>query len=147
MEPNESRPDPADPDEATGVAEPAAHPARRHAQDPALGEAVQLDPAETLEGDPGDDPLDSGYVPPDRPSPPTRRGVTAEELRDGAPMDERLAEEADAEPDESTRSDRIAPDDDPDSDTLSGRDVGLSGGAASAEEAAMHDSRPESDRE
>lgn len=119
--------------------------AERHAQSPTLGEAVQLDAAETLEGDPGDEPLDSGYVPPDRPSPPTRRGVTAEELRSGAPMDERLAEEADDTPGDPDRSGRIAPDEDPGTDTLSGRDVGLSGGAASAEEAAMHETQPKPD--
>jgi len=121
-------------------------PTGRHSQSPELGEAVQLDPAETLEGDPGDDPLDSGYVPPDRPSPPTRRGVTAEELRDGAPLDQRLAEEAPDEPADPARSGRLAPDDDPDSDSLSGRDVGIAGGAASAEEAAMHESAPNSEQ-
>lgn len=148
MEPNEGRADPdydavpADPDMAADDAERSVD---RHAQSSALGEAVQLDPAETLESDPGDDPLDSGYIPPDRPNPSMRHGVTAEELRTGAPMDERLAAETEDEPADPTRSGRIAPDDDPDSDSTVGRDVGMSGGAASAEEAAMHETRPRSD--
>lgn len=92
---------------------------------PDLGAAVQLDNAETLDGPAGGaDALDAGYVPPDRP-------YALDE--DGAPdtLDERLArerpEELSGDPD---RSGRLSAD---------GAEVGIDGGAASAEEAAVHD--------
>lgn len=151
----------------------------RHAQQHDLGDAVQLDNAETLAGPIGDDPLDSGWVPPDRP-------VAVDRDPDGETIEERLAEE---EPDEDDgdgeassydpelaytalpeaeeyadevdaelgvgpgfageedegygeRAGRlVAPDEgahgDDESDMI-GTDVGIDGGAASAEEAAVH---------
>ena len=152
-----------------------------HAQQHDLGDAVQLDTAETLAGPPNDDPLDSGWVPPDRPVAMDRTGVTAWEQRDGTPLDERLSEEEpdvgaadmeDADPenpdpgdadtedpdtenpdtenpdpgDAGTEADPragrlVAPDEgvyqDQEPDALAD-DVGVDGGAASAEEAAMH---------
>ena len=65
---------------------------------PDLGEFVQEDPAETLVGSIGSDPLDAGYIPPDRP---------------------------------------FGLDDDQATSRIDGG--GIDGGAASAEEAAMHD--------
>ena len=143
----------------------------RHAQQHDLGEAVQLDNAETLAGPPNDDPLDSGWVPPDRPVALDRTGVTAREQREGGSLEERLreeepeerlreedseewqggddleeslpgddAEEADLEPHQ--RAGRlVAPDEGAHADEepdLVASDVGVDGGAASAEEAAMH---------
>ena len=65
----------------------------RHSQDPELGDAIQLDSSETLEGDPNDDPLDRGYIPPDRPFGAEHTGTTAEEQLAGESLDERSAEE------------------------------------------------------
>jgi Family of unknown function (DUF5709) len=125
-----------------------------HAQQHDLGDAVQLDNAETLAGPLDDDPLDSGWIPPDRPVAVDRTGVTAREQRDGGSLEERLREEepevgeeepelgegAREEPD--PRAGRlVAPDEgahaDEEPDAVAG-DVGVDGGAASAEEAAMH---------
>jgi Family of unknown function (DUF5709) len=129
----------------------------------------QLDPAESLEGDPRDDPLDAGYIPPDRWSPAERFGTTEAEEREGESLDQLLAEE-EPEPDPyaegdsafpagetpygdpqdaplaadypEPRSGRLVAEDegahpraDPD---LVARDVGVDGGAAGAEEAAVH---------
>jgi len=112
-----------------------------------LGDAIQLDNAETLAGSPREDHLDAGWVPPDRPVALNRTGVTAQEQADGASLEERLREE---EPDtqdapmqeRDPRAGRlVAPDEgahaDEESDAVA-IDAGISGGAASAEEAAMH---------
>lgn len=114
-----------------------------------LGESVQLDPEETLEGEPTTDPLDAGYVPPDRPFAVDDRATTAAGQRDGDSLDERLARE---EPDlagegpadtADPRSGRLVADEEgagPDTEAdLVGHDVGIDGGAASAEEAAVHE--------
>jgi hypothetical protein len=96
-----------------------------------------------------DDPLDEGYSPPERYSPLIRKG-------EHETLDERLAEEI-PEPDSDEVQDQeivddgevgeeragrlvepnegIGPDAEPD---LVGTDVGIDGGAASAEEAAVH---------
>ncbi|HEX3813408.1 MAG TPA: DUF5709 domain-containing protein [Mycobacteriales bacterium] len=116
----------------------------RHAQSPALGEAIQLDAGDTLEGDPGDDALDSGYVPPDRPSGMGRSGLTTAEEIEGESLDDRLRQETDTDDDalDDTRAGRLVADDEGvRSDTtaeLAADDVGIDGGAASAEEAAVH---------
>lgn len=143
----------------------------RHAQQPDLGESVQLDNAETLAGPIDDDPLDSGWIPPDRPLALDRdpenetleERLTEEEPDEdeegdfdpelaytALPEAEEYAAEVDAElgrereedylPDE--RAGRlVAPDEglgpDEEKDLL-GTDVGIDGGAASAEEAAVH---------
>jgi len=57
-----------------------------------------LDAADTLEGDPGDDPLDQGIVAPDRWSAGQRYGTTPNEARAGESLDQLLAEE-EPEPD------------------------------------------------
>jgi len=109
-----------------------------------------LDAADTLEGDPGDDPLDQGIVAPDRWSAGQRYGTTPNEERAGESLDQLLAEE---EPDEDVdglllddgadpRAGRLVAEDegahaDEEADLVA-RDVGIDAGAASAEEAAMH---------
>ncbi len=63
-------------------------------------EGGTLDATDTLDGDPGDDPLDQGIVPPDR-SPSGRGerfGTTLAEERTGESLDQLLAEE-EPEPD------------------------------------------------
>ena len=115
-----------------------------------------LDASDTLEGDPGDDPLDTGIAPPDRWSAGERFGTTLAEERAGESLDQLLAEEepepdpyADSElpegrslpADSQARAGLVAedqgahPDTEPD---LVAYDVGIDGGAASAEEAAVH---------
>jgi hypothetical protein len=121
-----------------------------------------LDPSDTLEGEPGDDPLDQGYAAPDRWSAGEGFGTTSAEERAGESLDQLLAEEepepdpyadepedvneADEAPLEgpaAARAGRLVaedegahPDEEPD---LVARDVGIDAGAASAEEAAVHE--------
>jgi hypothetical protein len=128
---------------------------------------ASLDAADTLDGDPGDDPLDQGIAPPDRWSPAERFGNTAEEQEEGESLDDLLGEEepeadpyaeaegeerrdgedrraddvfGDAEPE--PRAGRLVAEDEgahPDVEPdLVARDVGIDAGAASAEEAAVH---------
>ena len=111
---------------------------------PDLGEAVQLDTAETLVGPAGDDvdPLDAGYSPPDRPYVLDDVELTSGGAEDET-LDQRLArEEPEEMPVDLDRAGRLA---DPEQDGamdrpdgLEGQDVGVDGGAASAEEAAVH---------
>jgi len=98
-----------------------------------------------------DDPLDEGYSPPEREPAHLRHGMTREEMRRGETLDERLAEEEpDIDPyadvnDYGTADPRagrlVAPDEgygeDEEKDEVA-EDVGFAGGAASAEEAAVH---------
>lgn len=111
---------------------------------PDLGGAVQLTTSDTLAGPAGDvDALDAGYVPPDRPYVVEDDDVTAGGQLRGDTLDERLAREVPEEvPVDVDRAGRLA---DPAQDGALGRvdaldaqDVGIDGGAASAEEAAMH---------
>jgi hypothetical protein len=151
------------------------------------------DASETLAGNPGDDPLDTGLAPPERWSAAMRYGTTAEEQEKGESLDQLLAEEEpdvpadedDEDEDEddkeddadyASNADYTASDDDdedddediadqdldgqllddgpdpragrlvaPDEGTradgeadLVATDVGIDGGGASAEEAALH---------
>ncbi|GGY82309.1 DUF5709 domain-containing protein [Streptomyces omiyaensis] len=120
-----------------------------------------LDREDTLDG-PGGDPLDEGYSPPERPLGAERVGVTAAERMRGESLDERLAEEEPevAVPDGDGLGDTTDTDGELLDDQVGGRragrlmaedrgtgpvtsephahDVGIDGGAASAEEAAMH---------
>ena len=132
------------------------------------------DAYDTLDGEPGDDPLDRGVAPPERWSAGIRYGTTAEEEQEGESLDQLLAEEEpdvqaddgaeDDEPLGSVTDDPDAADEDVDGlllddgpDPRSGRlvaddegahadseadlvahDVGIDGGAASAEEGAVH---------
>jgi len=52
-----------------------------------------LDSGDTLDGPPGDDPLDRGVVPPERWSAGIRFGTTEAEQADGESLDQLLAEE------------------------------------------------------
>ena len=123
-----------------------------------------LDASDTLDGDPGDDPLDTGIIPPDRWSAGERFGTTLAEEREGESLEALLAEEQpepdpyaedEADPEAGLPADGPEPYDEPQPragrlvsedegahpDTeadLVARDVGIDGGAAGAEEAAIH---------
>jgi Family of unknown function (DUF5709) len=100
-----------------------------------LGEAIQLDPAETLDGSLDADALDAGWVPPDRPLVSEDDAMTARGQQDGESLEDRLArEEPETAPADPGRAGRI----EDTGDGLTGVDVGIDGGAASAEEAAVH---------
>jgi len=73
---------------------------RHESQD--LEDYEVLDSSDTLDGAPGDDPLDRGVVTPDRWSAGIRYGTTAEEQQEGASLDQLLAEE---EPDATLEAD------------------------------------------
>ena len=130
-----------------------------------------LDASDTLDGEPGDDPLDRGVATPERWSAGMSFGTTAAEQQEGESLDRLLAEEEpdtafdadDQEPWDSTGDENVADEDidglllddgpDPragrlvaedegahpvDEADLVARDTGIDGGAASAEEAAVH---------
>ncbi|MFH9467872.1 DUF5709 domain-containing protein [Streptomyces clavifer] len=121
-----------------------------------------LDPENVLDEPDLDDVLDAGYSPPEKPLGVSKYGTTGEEQREGESLDRRLAQEvpeedplpadpADAGPEDNgpeevdagdERAGRVAvADEEPGSarnNRVLGRDVGIDGGAASAEEAAVH---------
>jgi hypothetical protein len=119
-------------------------------------DAGVLEPEDTLM-DRGVSPaIDEGYSPPERPLAVDRRGTTAAEQREGETLDQRLAEE---EPDPALedddnaeilddnevgrlRSGRLVAEDEgvgeDEEKDLVASDIGIDGGAASAEEAAVH---------
>lgn len=68
---------------------------RHESQD--LEDYEVLDASDTLDGKPGDDPLDRGVATPDRWSAGVRFGTTTEEEQEGESLDQHLAEE---EPDD-----------------------------------------------
>jgi hypothetical protein len=140
-----------------------------------LGDFEVLDGSDTLDGAPGDDPLDRGVATPERWSSGMRYGTTAEEQQSGESLDQLLAEEEpeptasldDGLPEEDDWDENATDDDidrfaaaegaddragrlvadDQDADDrlypalspdLIGRDAGIDGGGASAEEAAVH---------
>ena len=110
---------------------------------PDLGASVQLESEETLAAPAGDrDGLDAGYSPPDRPYLAEEDEVTARGMREGDSLDERLSRERGDEPVDADRSGRIALADEGAAletpDAMDGVDVGIDGGAAAAEEAAVH---------
>ncbi|HEU0129115.1 MAG TPA: DUF5709 domain-containing protein, partial [Pseudonocardiaceae bacterium] len=111
--------------------------------------------SESLVAPVGADGLDAGYVPPDRPYLLDEQRLTAAELSEPETLDERLARER---PDvlqapeeivdiDTTRAGRIMPAEaDPDGEpanSIEATDVGVDGGAASAEEAAMRVVEPD----
>ena len=111
---------------------------------PDLGAAVQLETAESLVGPvDGNDAVDAGYSPPDRPYALDDDELTVAGQAAGETLDERLAREVPEEvPVDADRAGRLA---DPEqlgvmerTDSMEGQDVGIDGGAASAEEAAVH---------
>ncbi|MGW5431450.1 DUF5709 domain-containing protein [Streptomyces sp. NPDC004059] len=110
-----------------------------------------------------DDVLDEGYSPPERPLAVTKQGTTAAEQHEGETLDERLGQEVpdvtaplgddigdlpggegepvDPEAGEARAGRLVAPDEGAHTDTVKeevARDVGIDGGAAGAEEAAVH---------
>jgi hypothetical protein len=135
-----------------------------------LGDYEVEDASDTLDGDPGDDPLDRGVAAPQHWSAASRFGTTGEEQQTGESLDQLLAEEIpddtddlDDEPENidgdddaadedvdglllddgsAPRAGRLVAEDEgahPDREAdLVAEDVGIDGGAATAEEAAMH---------
>ncbi|MBN8883448.1 hypothetical protein EDD28_1974 [Salana multivorans] len=104
----------------------------------------QLQPEDTLEQSRVDDSLDEGFIPPDEDR-RSRWGETALEEELGEPLDLRLAQElpdvwvASSRGQEMDRSGRIeGVTEGSFSQDSFARDVGVAGGAASAEEAAVH---------
>ncbi|WP_327287175.1 DUF5709 domain-containing protein [Streptomyces sp. NBC_01198] len=127
------------------------------------GDATELDMEDALGEDDYDQELDKGYSPPERPYAVNADGTTAAEQREGESLDERLAEEVpdvrpeqgdgigdstdtEGEPLDPEAGDRragrlVAPDEGSDRPVQDGEvaeDVGIDGGAAGAEEAAVH---------
>jgi hypothetical protein len=122
----------------------------------------QLQPYNNLDSSVVSDALDEGYSPPERPWAVNKTGVTAEGQRRGESLEQRLSEELPDTPapegddlgdawdtdgelvDDEVGDDRagrlVAPDEGVHYETegLVGRDVGIDGAAASAEEAAVH---------
>jgi hypothetical protein len=82
---------------------------RRHESDD-LGDYEVRDGSDTLDGAPGDDPLDRGVVAPVRWSTGMRYGTTADEQETGESLDQLLAEE-EPEPGFDLDDDRPAEDD------------------------------------
>src|SRR4051812_6720994 len=112
---------------------------------PDLGASVQLENDEQLVGPPGGDPLDAGYVPPDRPYVLEEDGVTGRGMREGDSFEQRLArEQPEDQPVDADRAGRLVGADQgaalENGDDVDAVDVGIDGGAASAEEAAVHES-------
>jgi hypothetical protein len=117
----------------------------------------QLQPEDTLLDRGVEDALDEGWSPPEREPAHLRQGMTREEQRIGASLDERLAAE-EPEPDPYSWIDAGEPDpragrlvspdqgggEDTEKDEV-GVDVGIDGAGASAEEAAVHVIDPEAD--
>ena len=88
--------------------DPSEGPEDTELEDTELEDDGTLDASDTLEGDPGDDPLDQGIVPPDRWSAGEGFGTTLAEERAGESLDQLLAEE-EPEPDPYAEADS-APD-------------------------------------
>jgi hypothetical protein len=141
---------------------------RHESQD--LSDYEVLDASDTLDGNPGDDPLDRGLATPDHWSAGLRYAAEGDEESES--LDEQLAEEEpditasdedefwdENETEQETSRDKqgedadprtgrlVSEDEDVDSggdtslvmeDELVAQDVGIDGGAASAEEAAVH---------
>ncbi|CAM5705866.1 hypothetical protein SALBM135S_07671 [Streptomyces alboniger] len=126
-------------------------------------DAAPLDLQDAVDERTYDDMLDEGYSPPEKPLGVDKTGTTAEEQHEGETLDERLAQEVpDTEPpagdgvgdladgegepvDPEAGRDRagrlVAPDEGAHPDTTKevvATDEGIDGGAASAEEAAVH---------
>ncbi|GGV38847.1 DUF5709 domain-containing protein [Streptomyces griseoflavus] len=126
-------------------------------------DAAPLDMQDALDERTYDDTLDEGYSPPEKPLGVTKHGTTAAEQHEGETLDQRLAQEVpdasaptgDAvgdlpggegepvDPEAGTaRAGRlVAPDEGARADTTKetvADDVGVDGGAAGAEEAAVH---------
>ncbi|MFK8911473.1 DUF5709 domain-containing protein [Streptomyces sp. YS-3] len=131
-------------------------------------DASPLDLQDALDERTYDDMLDEGYSPPEKPLGVTKTGTTAREQREGETLDERLEQEVpdvqpppgdgigdlpggEGEPVDPESGERragrlVAPDEGAHPDTTKevvATDEGIDGGAAGAEEAAMHIIRDE----
>jgi hypothetical protein len=80
----------------------------QHHESSDLGDYQPLDGSDSLEGDPAEDPLDRGVVPPQHWSAGMRQGTTADEQAEGESLDDLLAEE---EPDETAEDGEELPED------------------------------------
>jgi hypothetical protein len=129
---------------------PRQHDYEPQPEAPDLGASVQLETSESLVSPPDTDGLDAGYIPADQPYLLDEQRLTAAELSEPETLDERLARErpdvlqspAQLRDTDITRAGRIIPavtnpDGEP-ADSIEATDIGIDGGAASAEEAAMH---------
>ncbi|MFF7531654.1 DUF5709 domain-containing protein [Streptomyces bobili] len=126
-------------------------------------DAAPLDLQDALDERTYDDILDEGYSPPEKPLGVTKHGTTAGEQHDGETLDQRLAQEVpdvsepagdgigdlprgegepvDPEAGEERAGRLVAPDEGARADATKeeiAEDVGIDGGAAGAEEAAVH---------
>jgi hypothetical protein len=126
-------------------------------------DAAPLDLQDALDERTYDETLDEGYSPPERPLGVTKYGTTAAEQHDGETLDQRLAQEVpdvteppgdevgdlpqgegepvDPEAGEERAGRLVAPDEGAHPDETKeeiAEDVGIDGGAAGAEEAAVH---------
>ncbi|MFF9623512.1 DUF5709 domain-containing protein [Streptomyces griseosporeus] len=126
-------------------------------------DAAPLDLQDALDERTYDDTLDEGYSPPEKPLGVTKYGTTAAEQHEGESLDQRLAQETpdvtppdgddvgdlpggegepvDPEAGEARAGRLVAPDEGAHPDTTKeavAEDLGIDGGAAGAEEAAMH---------
>jgi len=150
---------------------------RREYESTNVDDLETRDAYDTLDGNPGDDPLDRGVITPERWSDAIRYGTTAEEEERGESLDQLLAEEEpdpalefddDLENEDERSAEDITGDDDAGDEDVDGllvdepapragrlvqedegahvsaeadlvaSDVGIDGGAATAEEAAVH---------
>ncbi|MGV9455262.1 DUF5709 domain-containing protein [Streptomyces sp. NPDC003635] len=118
-------------------------------------DAAPLDLQDAVDERTYDDTLDEGYSPPEKPLGVTKYGTTAAEQHEGETLDQRLAQEVpeapgpvaeEGEPADPQTGDRragrlVAPDEGAHPHTTKDEiafDVGVDGGAAGAEEAAVH---------
>jgi hypothetical protein len=126
-------------------------------------DAAPLDLQDALDERTYDDTLDEGYSPPEKPLGVTKHGTTAAEQHDGESLDQRLAQEVpdveapvgdeigdlpggegepvDPEAGRERAGRLVAPDEGAHADATKeeiATDVGVDGGAAGAEEAAVH---------
>jgi hypothetical protein len=116
-----------------------------------------LEPSDSLlTDDLSDDPLDTGLNAAERWSAGQGYGSTAAEAAEGESLDQLLREEEpEQDParlagrwdDQEPRSGRLVGEEDDASGELLGRDVGIDGGAAGAEEAAVHLTDEDVDRD
>lgn len=132
-------------------------------------DSTDVDMDNALDEKQTDEILDEGYSPPEKPLAVDDEGITASEQHEGETLDDRLRRE---EPDVTAppgdglgdqpgeagepldeewageaRAGRIVKDDYVASDTAIARDVGIDGGAAGAEEAAVHIMREDEERD
>jgi hypothetical protein len=111
-----------------------------------------LDASDTLEGNPGDDPLDAGVIPPDRWSAGEGYGTTLAEEEAGESLDQHLAEEepeadpyTEARQEEQAASEDEDGGDDPEEELLAEGDVpqARSGRLVAEDEGAHPDGEPD----